>query len=154
MNWQSFIFREDVHQEAFTVGISSRVKYNDPASRFHFYTPVQGLVQHRGGEIDTIFNNSVQTLMNGAIGVGGVWNTGHRIFKNLNVELDATGYYQVMRDTSAEFFIDKLKKGTVQIEYKVYIDRSGAYQTGIATVQSAYAPEFAGYGKSLSVTVR
>ena len=43
---------------------------------------------------------------------------------------------------------------TVQIEYKVYIDRSGAYQTGIATVQSAYAPEFAGYGKSLSVTVR
>lgn len=32
--------------------------------------------------------------MNGAIGVGGVWNTGHRIFKNLNVELDATGYYQ------------------------------------------------------------
>ena len=94
VNWQSFIFREDVHQEAFTVGISSRVKYNDPASRFHFYTPVQGLVQHRGGEIDTIFNNSVQTLMNGAIGVGGVWNTGHRIFKNLNVELDATGYYQ------------------------------------------------------------
>ncbi len=92
--------------------------------------------------------------MNGAIGVGGVWNTGHRIFKNLNVELDATGYYQVMRDTSAEFFIDKLKKGTVQIEYKVYIDRSGTYQTGIATVQSAYAPEFAGYGKSLSVTVR
>lgn len=67
---------------------------------------------------------------------------------------DATGYYQVMRDTSAEFFIDKLKKGTVQIEYKVYIDRSGTYQTGIATVQSAYAPEFAGYGKSLSVTVR
>ena len=59
-----------------------------------------------------------------------------------------------MRDTSAEFFIDKLKKGTVQIEYKVYIDRSGTYQTGIATVQSAYAPEFAGYGKSLSVTVR
>lgn len=94
VNWQSFIFREDVHQEAFTVGISSRLKYNDPASRFHFYTPVQGLVQHRGGEIDTIFNNSVQTLMNGAIGVGGVWNTGHRIFKNLNVELDATGYYQ------------------------------------------------------------
>ena len=32
--------------------------------------------------------------MNGAIGIGGVWNTGHRIFKNLNVELDATGYYQ------------------------------------------------------------
>ena len=67
---------------------------------------------------------------------------------------DAIGYYQVMRDASAEFFIDKLRKGIVQIEYKVYIDRPGTYQTGIASVQSAYAPEFAGHTKSLSVTVR
>ena len=67
---------------------------------------------------------------------------------------DAIGYYQVMRDASAEFFIDKLRKGIIQIEYKVYIDRPGTYQTGIATVQSAYAPEFGGHTKSLSVTVR
>lgn len=67
---------------------------------------------------------------------------------------DATGYYQVMRDASAKFFIDKLRKGIVQIEYKVYIDRPGTYQTGIATVQSAYAPEFGGHTKSLSITVR
>lgn len=67
---------------------------------------------------------------------------------------DATGYYQVMRDASAKFFIDKLRKGIVQIEYKVYIDRPGTYQTGIANVQSAYAPEFGGHTKSLSVTVR
>lgn len=67
---------------------------------------------------------------------------------------DAIGYYQVMRDASAEFFIDKLRKGIAQIEYKVYIDRPGTYQTGIATVQSAYAPEFGGHTKSLSVTVR
>ena len=59
-----------------------------------------------------------------------------------------------MGDASAEFFIDKLRKGIVQIEYKVYIDRPGTYQTGIATVQSAYAPEFGGHTKSLSVTVR
>lgn len=67
---------------------------------------------------------------------------------------DATGYYQVMRDASAKFFIDKLRKGIVQIEYKVYIDRPRTYQTGIATVQSAYAPEFGGHTKSLSITVR
>ncbi len=94
VNWQSFIFRKDLHQEAFTVGISSRLKYNDPSSRFHFYTPIQGLVQHRGGEIDTIYSGSVQTLMNGAIGVGAIWNTGHHLFKNVGLELDAAGYYQ------------------------------------------------------------
>ncbi|SEG24391.1 hypothetical protein [Parabacteroides chinchillae] len=94
VNWESFIFREDVHQEAFTVGLSTRFKLNRPESRFHFYIPIQGLAQHRGGEIDTLFTNSVQTLMNGAAGVGAVWNINHPVFKNVNVELDGTGYYQ------------------------------------------------------------
>lgn len=67
---------------------------------------------------------------------------------------DAVGYYQVMRDASSEFFIDKLKKGTIQIEYKVYLDRAGTYQTGAATVQSAYAPEFGGYTGSMRLRVR
>ena len=62
VNWESFIFKEDIHQEAFTVGLSTRFKFNDPDSRFHFYAPLQVLAQHRGGEIDTILTNSVQTL--------------------------------------------------------------------------------------------
>ena len=94
VNWESFIYREDVHQEAFTVGLSTRVKFNTPESRFHFYMPIQGLAQHRGGEIDTIMTNSVQTLMNGAAGIGVVWNINHPIFKNVNLELDGLGYYQ------------------------------------------------------------
>lgn len=94
VNWESFIFREDVHQEAFTVGLSGRYKINDPDARFHFYVPVQGLVQHRGGEIDTIYTSSVQTLMNGSVGVGSVWNTGNSVIRNVNLEFDAAGYYQ------------------------------------------------------------
>ena len=94
VNWQSFIFRDDTHQEAFTVGLSSRLKFNDPSAPLHLYTPMQALVQHRGGEIDTIYNNSVQTLMNAAIGLGAVWNTGQSLIKNVNLELDAAGYYQ------------------------------------------------------------
>ena len=35
VNWESFIFREDTHQEAFTVGLSGRYKLNDPDARFH-----------------------------------------------------------------------------------------------------------------------
>ena len=94
VNWESFIFRDDTHQEAFTVGVSGRYKLNDPDARFHFYAPVQGLSQHRGGEIDTILTNSVQTLMNGSVGVGTVWNTGNRVFRSVNLEFDVTGYYQ------------------------------------------------------------
>lgn len=94
VNWESFIFNQDTHQEAFTVGLSTKVKFNNPESRVHFYLPVQGLAQHRGGEIDTLLINSVQTLMNGSIGFGTTWNVNHGVFKSLNVEFDATGYYQ------------------------------------------------------------
>ncbi|MDR1981797.1 MAG: hypothetical protein LBQ39_09305 [Tannerellaceae bacterium] len=97
-NWESFIFKLDTHQEAFTFGISSRINYNRPESRFHFYTPIQLLTQHRGGEIDTIVVNSVQTFMNGATGIGGVWNINHPVFKRLHVEADATGFYQQTGD--------------------------------------------------------
>lgn len=94
VNWESFIYRGDTHQEAFTIGASSKIKWNSPDSRVHVYSPVQILAQHRGGEIDTIYSNSVQTLMNGAVGVGATWNIGYKAIKRLNVELDATGYYQ------------------------------------------------------------
>lgn len=94
VNWQSFIFKEDTHQEAFTVGLSSQVNYNDPKSLFHFYSPIQALVQHRGGEIDTLTIQSVQTLMNGAVGVGVSWQPGYQLLRRLNLEVDALGYYQ------------------------------------------------------------
>ena len=94
VNWQSFIFKEDTHQEAFTVGLSSRVNYTDPDALFHFYSPVQALVQHRGGEIDTITTQSVQTLMNGAVGAGVSWQPAYRLLRRLNFEFDAVGYYQ------------------------------------------------------------
>ena len=63
------------------------------------------------------------------------------------------GYYLVSRDASTSFFIDQLRKGTYQLEYTVYIDRAGTYQAGIATIQSAYAPEYSGHtvGETLIV---
>ena len=94
LNWESFIFYGDTHQEVFTIGLSTNLKLNNPESRFHFYMPLQGLIQHRGGEIDTITMNSVNTLMNGGIGFGATWNTGCQGLKRLNVEVDALGYYQ------------------------------------------------------------
>ncbi|WP_289157267.1 hypothetical protein [uncultured Muribaculum sp.] len=94
VNWESFIYRGDTHQEEFVFGISSRIKYNSERSRLHFYTPVQLLAQHRGGEIDTITSHSVQTLMNGAVGFGARWSINHRRVKSASLELDYLGYYQ------------------------------------------------------------
>ena len=63
------------------------------------------------------------------------------------------GYYQATKDASTQFFIDQMRKGTYVIEYQVYVNRTGEYQTGIATVQSAYAPEFGGHTGGYRVMV-
>ena len=97
-SWDSFIFQNDTHQEAFTFGVSGRAKWNDPSSRVHTYSTLQILAQHRGGEIDTITTRSVQTLMNGAVGTGVVYNARCRYLKAVGAEVDLAGYYQQAGD--------------------------------------------------------
>lgn len=94
VNWESFIFRDDTHQEAFVVGLSSKLKYTRPDARWHLYTPIQLLAQHRGGEIDQLTENSVQTLMNGAVGFGARLNINHHRVRSVTMEADFLGYYQ------------------------------------------------------------
>lgn len=67
LNWQSYIFEEDSHQEAFTVGTNAKILWNSGA--IQYYSPVQLLIQHRGGEQDNT-NMMVQTICNASIGAG------------------------------------------------------------------------------------
>lgn len=97
-SWDSFIFKSDTHQEAFSVGVSARLNWNESSSLTHFYTVIQALAQHRGGEIDTITVRSVQTLANGAAGFGGIHNFRCRHFRSLGGEFDVAGYYQQAGD--------------------------------------------------------
>lgn len=94
INWQSYQFETDTHQEVFTLGLSDIVYYNAPSSRFHVYSPVQLLGQHRGGEQDTLPGGSVQTLVNGAAGLGLKWNARRRILRSVSLEADAVGSWQ------------------------------------------------------------
>lgn len=94
INWESFIFRQDVHREAFTVGVSSEVKYNAPDAPVHLYTPIQVTIQHRGGEIDTIRTDAVSTLMNAGVGIGAKWHIRRPVLKQVFAEADIMGYYQ------------------------------------------------------------
>lgn len=68
INWESFIFRDDNHQEAFTFGLATRTKVNDEKSRVHAFFPINLIFMHRGGEIDTISTDRVQTWVNFSAG--------------------------------------------------------------------------------------
>lgn len=94
VNWESFIFNGDTHQEAFTFGVSTQVKFNNPESKFHFYIPLQTMIQHRGGEIDTIHSNSVQTWINAASGAGVTYNINCGVLKRINFEMTAAVFAQ------------------------------------------------------------
>jgi hypothetical protein len=86
LDWQSFVFRNDTHNEAFLYGLSSKIRANDENSRFHVYFPVQSTVRHEGGEIDTL--GGVFTTVNASAGAGVCFNPDMKILKNINLEFD------------------------------------------------------------------
>jgi uncharacterized protein YfaS (alpha-2-macroglobulin family) len=61
---------------------------------------------------------------------------------------DGLAYYESTRDTASHFFIDYLPKGTYVFEYAVRIQHAGKYQTGMASIQCMYAPEFNSHSES------
>ena len=54
------------------------------------------------------------------------------------------GGYRVVTDTGADFYVDKLPKGTYRFVEELHTDRTGVYQQGSATISCTFAPEFSG----------
>ena len=67
---------------------------------------------------------------------------------------DGLAYYESTRDTASHFFIDYLPKGTYVFEYATRVQLRGRYQSGIATIQSMYAPEFNSHSESVVIDAR
>ena len=64
------------------------------------------------------------------------------------------GGYITPRDNTTCYFYDMLSKGTHVIETEYYIDRAGTYETGTATVECAYSPEFRAITKSETLNIK
>ena len=67
---------------------------------------------------------------------------------------DGLAYYESTRDTASHFFIDYLPKGTYVFEYSTRVQLRGEYQTGVASIQCMYAPEFNSHSESLQLKVK
>lgn len=102
INWESFIFRNDNHQEAFTFGVTTKTSVNPEKSKVHVYFPVNAIFQHRGGEIDTIPTHRVQTWMNLSAGTGISFRIGNKIFRKMSLEATAA-YYMEIEDNLMPF---------------------------------------------------
>jgi uncharacterized protein YfaS (alpha-2-macroglobulin family) len=67
---------------------------------------------------------------------------------------DGLAYYESTRDTASHFFIDYLPKGVYVFEYSTRVQLRGKYQTGIASIQCMYAPEFNSHSESFNLEVK
>ncbi len=54
-------------------------------------------------------------------------------------------YYEEVRDSATNFFIEQLPAGQYTLKYRLRANLAGRYRVGPATLQSMYAPEFAGF---------
>ena len=63
------------------------------------------------------------------------------------------GYYAETKDASSRFYFDQLGKGTYVLEYSCRVARNGAYRSGLATVQCAYAPEMSAHSASTELRI-
>lgn len=98
VNWQSFIFKTDTHQEAFTVGWTQRTTLLgvQAGSPHRLYLPIQLVVQHRGGEqLAADPPPGVQTLCNASVGLGYEWRPVRKgILTAVTAEASALAAYQ------------------------------------------------------------
>ena len=67
---------------------------------------------------------------------------------------DGLMYYESTRDTASHFFIHYLPKGVYVFEYSVRVQLKGNYQSGIASIQCMYAPEFNSHSESFEIEVK
>ncbi len=57
------------------------------------------------------------------------------------VYCDGIFFYLENRDAATNLFISHLPKGQYIVEYEMYVNNAGSYSSGVATIQSQYAPE-------------
>ena len=64
------------------------------------------------------------------------------------------GYYAEVEDAATNFFFDHLGKGVYVLEHSYRIARGGTYETGLATIQCAYAPEYASHSAGGIIVIK
>ena len=90
MSWEQFILPGDPYQEHFTFGLSGRGQlFSNSATTIH--VPLQVLVYHRGGEIDSS-PLGVITDLNYATGLETQFKVGEGFLKSMDLNLHWVGY--------------------------------------------------------------
>lgn len=62
-------------------------------------------------------------------------------------------FYRENRNSATNIFVTHLPKGTYIIDYETFVNNSGTYSSGIATLQSQYAPQMTAHSSGTILVV-
>ena len=94
VNWQSFIFENDIHQEMFVFGYSSKTNIIKTDNGLEIGIPLQFVAQHRGGEVNIAETHSIQTYSNYSTGLFGKYSFGQKYLKDITLACYYIGFTQ------------------------------------------------------------
>ncbi len=66
---------------------------------------------------------------------------------------EGIGFYRENRDASTRIFIDRLSRGVYILSYDMYAAQAGNFASGMATLQSQYAPSLTAHSASAPLTI-
>lgn len=62
-------------------------------------------------------------------------------------------FYRENRDASTRMFVTHMPKGTYLLTYELFANNAGTYASGIASIQSQYAPQLTAHSSGTTLTV-
>ncbi|MGL5318294.1 MAG: alpha-2-macroglobulin family protein [Bacteroidales bacterium] len=67
---------------------------------------------------------------------------------------EQVSYYRELTNEGMNLYVERLPRGTTVFEYKVWINRPGEYQSGVAKIESIYSPQFTNYSDNCQLKVK
>ncbi|MFH0761067.1 MAG: hypothetical protein V2A67_06155, partial [Bacteroidota bacterium] len=96
IDWQRFILPHSTFQEELTAGTSNQVHLLNPASDWQLYVLLQGLIFHKGGQVNDLDGIYASSILNMAGGLG----TAKRIHKGFLLNLYWDNYLVTYNELS------------------------------------------------------
>lgn len=62
-------------------------------------------------------------------------------------------FYRENRDSSTNMFVTNMPAGTYLLEYELWVNNAGTFSSGIATIQSQYAPQLTAHSAGSTITI-
>lgn len=158
-DWRTFIFNKSPYCENFIYGISAALKPTSPESRIKVDIPLQLVIEHIGGEIDTL--RRVNTLVNLAAGASIAYRFPSGPIRSVGIEAcymaskQVAGKLWTVESGHAMWAKASIDIAGLDISAAYYNDRhfctllgfplfgDGSRSGGMATVSAAYSYRFA-----------